>query len=536
MLLHQAIVRCLCAHGVEVIFGLIGDGNLYLVDSFCREQGKYISCANEAGAVVAAGAYAQVSGGLGVATVTHGPGLTNTVTALVENVKARTPVLLMAGDTAVADSHHLQNVDQRAIVTSTGAGFEQLRSPGSVTADVATAIRRAFVERRPIVLNVPVDLQWSDVDWQPADIMRPAAPTIGPDAEALDSAVGFIASARRPVIVAGRGAADPASRASLLRLADRLGAPVATTLRAKDLFRGYRYNLDICGTLSHEVAAEAIAVSDCILVFGARMHIFTTMSGGLVPSQKVLHVSDDPSIVNQSVSSRFGIIGNPALVADTFVEMLDVLGTERSGYAGDDLATRISELAEAHDADLQGTANLEIRATLRLIDRAFPPERTLVVDGGRVLSHAYKLLHVESPQRYIHSFNSGSIGLGLGTALGAAVAAPDRPVLLACGDGSFMIDGLTEFNTAVRHRLDIVVVVLNDGSYGAEYAMLQRRDMDPKLSLFDWPDLGPVATALGGQGFTVRTRAELETALAAVERRDRPTLIDIKLDPAKLTW
>ncbi|MGH3217170.1 MAG: thiamine pyrophosphate-binding protein [Streptosporangiaceae bacterium] len=536
MLLHQAIARCLRAHGVEVIFGLIGDGNLYVVDSFCREQGRYISFANETGAVVAAGAYAQVSSGIGVATVTHGPGLTNTVTALVESVKARTPLLLIAGDTAVVDSHHLQNVDQRAIVVSTGAGFEQLRSPSTVTADVATAIRRALVERRPIVLNVPIDLQWFDVDWQPADVMRPIQPTMGPDAEALDSAVGFIASARRPVIVAGRGAANPASRASLLKLADRLGAPVATTLRAKDLFRGCRYNLDICGTLSHQVAAEVITASDCVLVFGARMHIFTTMNGGLVPPQKVLHISDDPSIVNQSVTSRFGIIGNPALVADTFVEMLDVLGTESSGYANDDLAARISEVTEAQDSDLLSAGSLEIKAALRLIDRAFPRDRMLVVDGGRVLSHAYKLLHVETPQGYVHSFNSGSIGLGLGTALGAAVAAPGYPVLLACGDGSFMIDGLAEFNTAVRHRLDIVVVVLNDGSYGAEYAMLKRRDMDPALSLFDWPDLGPVATALGGQGFTVRTQAELETALAVIERRDRPILIDIKLDPAKLTW
>jgi acetolactate synthase I/II/III large subunit len=535
MLFHQAIARCLRAHGLGVIFGVMGDGNLYIVNSFCREHGKYISFANEAGAVVAAGAYAQVTGGIGVATVTHGPGLTNTVTALVESVKARTPLLLIAGDTAVADSQHLQNVDQRAVVTSTGAGFEQVRLPDSVAVDVATAIRRVRTERRPVVLNVPVDFQWSEVEFQPAEITSPSSPAIVPDAEALDAAVGFIASARRPVIVAGRGACDPASRDCLLKLADRIGAPVATTLRAKDLFRGYRHNLGICGTLSHQVAAEAIAASDCILVFGARMHKFTTMDGGLLPPHKVVHVSEDPSVVNPSVTSRLGVIGNPALVADSFAEMLDTLGTAPSGYATEDLEARLSQLTEREEFGPPGTADVEINAALRLIDRAFPRDRTLLIDGGRVLRYAYTHLHVESPQRYVHTFNSGSIGLGLGSALGAAVAAPGHPVLLACGDGSFMIDGLAEFNTAVRHRLDLVVVVLNDGSYGAEYAQFQRRDMDPALSIFDWPDLAPVATALGGQGFTVRSQAELEAALAAIAQRDRPVLIDIKLNPAKIT-
>jgi acetolactate synthase I/II/III large subunit len=534
MLFHEALARSLRSYGVEVMFGLVGDGNLFIVDSFCRGQGKYLGFANEAGAVVAAGAYAQVTNKLGVATVTHGPGLTNTVTGLVEGVKAHTPLLLVAGDTAVVDKRNLQNVDQRAIVAATGAGFEQVRSPESVAADVATAIRRAVIERRPVALNVPTEFQWTDVDWQPVDSTEHIVPIISVDPQLLDYAVGSIASARRPVIVAGRGAADPTSRASILKLADRLGTPVATTLRAKDLFRGYRFNLDICGTLSNEVATEVITASDCIIVFGAGMHSRTTLDGALLPPKKVIHISDDPHIVDQWATSRIGIIGSPAPVADTLVEMLDMMGTPPTGYANDQLAERILQLNEAQDTDTSSSADIEILPALRLIDRSFPRDRTLVADGGRVLRHTYAAIHVESPDRYVHAMNSGSIGLGMGSALGASMAGPERPVLLVCGDGSFMIDGLTEFNTAVRNHIDLVVVVLNDGSYGAEYVQFERRGMDPGLSLFDWPDLGPVATALGGQGFTVRNSADLETALAAIERRDRPMLIDIKLDPDKI--
>jgi thiamine pyrophosphate-dependent acetolactate synthase large subunit-like protein len=116
-------------------------------------------------------------------------------------------------------------------------------------------------------------------------------------------------------------------------------------------------------------------------------------------------------------------------------------------------------------------------------------------------------------------------------AIGAAVAAPGRPVLLVTGDGGFMLGGLAEFNTAVRHKLDLVVAVCNDSSYGAEHIQFRRKNMDPGLSVFEWPDFASVADALGGQGVTVRTAADLDAAARAIAARGRPLLIDLKLDP-----
>jgi acetolactate synthase I/II/III large subunit len=174
---------------------------------------------------------------------------------------------------------------------------------------------------------------------------------------------------------------------------------------------------------------------------------------------------------------------------------------------------------------------VDIRLVLGRLESTFPRERTLVLDGGRFIFHAFRQLHVPEPSAYVHTVNFGSIGLGMGNAVGAAYGSPERPVLLVTGDGGFMLGGLAEFSSAVRHGLDLVVVVLNDEAYGAEYIQLRNKDMDPSITTMAWPDLGPVATALGGQGWTVRTVAELEEALAAVDRRDRPMLIDVKLDP-----
>lgn len=206
MYFHHAIAHALHEQGTKVVFGVIGDGNLYMMDSFVRHAaGRYISAVNEAGAVLAANGYSSVSGLIGVASVTPGPALINTVTALAEGVKDLRPLVLIAADTAITDRDNFQKIAQREVVRASGAGFEQVRAPNTVAEDVAVAFRRAVNERRPIVLNVPVDFQWHDVE-SPVSARRYLAPQrVVPDADALNVAVDRIASAARPVVLAGRG-------------------------------------------------------------------------------------------------------------------------------------------------------------------------------------------------------------------------------------------------------------------------------------------------------------------------------------------
>lgn len=229
MQFHESFGLQLAAHGVRHIFGLIGEANMYLMDSFQRDgKGTYVSVTHEASAVLAASGYARVCGRLGVATVTHGPGLTNTVTALVESSRGRAPVLLIAGDTTATDRENQQNIPQRAIVEATGATFEQVYSPQTLAQDLSRAIRLAVSERRTVVLDIPSDFQRREVDGaqiEPIQLLEPQPVT--PAEEALDRAAGVIASASRPIVLAGRGATGPAARAAVIALAERLGAPLA---------------------------------------------------------------------------------------------------------------------------------------------------------------------------------------------------------------------------------------------------------------------------------------------------------------------
>lgn len=331
---HQVVARALREHDVDTVFGVLGDANLFIMNSFAEAGGTYLGTAGEAGAVLAAAGYASATGKLGVCTVTHGPALTNIVTALAETSRERVPIVVLAGDTAVEDPLNFQAIDQREVVATTGAGFEQVRSVKTVCQDVANAVRRAHAERRPIVLNVPVDFQWQEAEYQPAKVsVLPSPARFAPPVEALDDALGMLASARRPLLLAGRGASSPEARAAMIALAEQLGAHVATTLRGRGLFAGHEYDLGICGTLSDEYAAEVISRADCVVAFGAGLNKWTTVDGGLVNSENVIHVDTDLTALGRFLPARVLVPGDAQTVAELLLEQLTEAEIGHTGFA-----------------------------------------------------------------------------------------------------------------------------------------------------------------------------------------------------------
>ena len=537
MTVFAALTRALGDLGVDTMFGLIGDANLFFADAFVREQGgRYVSATHENSAVLMALGYAQVTGKVGVATVTHGPGLTNTITALVEGVKGTTPMVLIAGDTAIIDKDNFQNVPQREHVHATGAGFEQLRAPETFAEDLSTAFRRAELERRPIVFNMPSDFQWQEVAYSRPTVRLSEHRGVVPESEDLDNAVGIIASSRAPIILAGRGAGDKRSEEALICLAERIGAPLATTLKARGLFSGHPFNLGVFGTLSTDVAAETIGQADCIIAFGAGLNKYTAGHGAYFEGKRVIQINLERSEVGRSRTVDAGVVGDPALTAGRFIELLDMAEIPASAFCSDDLRERIAaDKIRPYLTRELAPGTVDIRAALLRLAEAIPEDRAVVQDGGRFMVEGWKTIHAPNPRSYVHTVNSACIGLGMGEAIGAAVAAKGRPTVLVAGDGGFMIGGLVEFATAVREKLDLIVIVCNDDGYGAEYIQFKRKDMDPSLSLLNWPDLAPVATALGGHGVTVRSEEDLDAAVDAVASRQGPLLIDLKLDPESLS-
>jgi thiamine pyrophosphate-dependent acetolactate synthase large subunit-like protein len=529
---HAAVARALRDNGVDTLFGLLGDANLFLVESFVREQGgRFVAAAHEAGGALMGLGYSAISGKTGVATVTHGPGLSNTMTALVEGVKATLPLVLVCGDTAAGDRGHPQKIDQRAFVLTTGAGFEPLRSPKTLAEDVATAFCRAAAERRPIALNVPIDLQWLDVEYRPAPHEEPERSGSTVSGQELDDAAGIVAAAKRPIVLAGRGAIAPAARLALLRLADRTDALVATSLKGRDLFAGLPHDLGIFGTLSGPQTLEAILESDCVVAFGASLNRFTTDQGALLRGKRVVSVNAEAGDTAKFAKPDACVVGDPAVVAGAMVRLLDEAEIPPSGYRTEWLARTGGIKPTEPPARPHRPGTIDFPRALRRLDEIVPADRVVVTDAGRFAYETWKTIRTRDPRHYLLTMNSGSIGLGLPYAIGASVAAKDRLVLLVTGDGGFMHGGLAELNTAVRSKCNLVIIVFNDGSYGSEHVQLCDRNMDPGLSVMDWPDLAPLAEALGATGVTVRSMEDLERAASAIQRRQGPILVDVKIDP-----
>lgn len=529
---HEQLAS-LVAERTGTLFGLVGDANLFFVHSFRGGGGRYVPALHEASAVMMALGHAHASGEVGFATVTHGPGLTNVVTALLEAVKSHTPLVLVVGDTASTSDYHPQDVEQRPLVAATGSGFVQVRGPGTVAADFGEAYRLARSGSGPVVLNVPIDLCWAEATLGAPYRLGPVGLAgTAPDPDQLDRALGVVATAQRPVLLAGRGALG--ARAELVALAQLLGAPLATTLLAKDLFRGEPADLGVFGTLATPVAQDVIAAADCILAFGAGLNPYTSDQGHLVDGKALVQVDVAPGSIDRYTHPGTVVIGDAGRTADAMVRLLREADHAPRSFASGPALDGVRAWPQPVDRGTEEAVDMQV--ALLHLERVLPQERTLVVDVGRFALHAIRIMHAPDARSWLGSgAGFSAIGLGVGAAIGAGLARPDRPAVLVIGDGGFLLGGLSEFRTAVEQQVDLICVVCNDAAYGAEHVQLVNRDLDTGLSLLTPPDLVAVAEALGGRGVSVRNRSELDELASVVETRERPLLIDLRCDPDRVS-
>lgn len=530
MKVYQEVASGLLERGVDTVFGLMGDANMLYLCAYADGGGRFVPVVHEGSAVGMADSWSRITGRVGVASVTHGPAVSNTLTSLTEAVRSRSRVLLLSGDTP-AEPTHFQRLDLAAVATTAGAGYEKVHRPATLTRDLDRALRRVVAEDRPVLLDLPIGLVRKDAGPQPAAARPLPRPAAIPPMDRLDGALGLIAGARRPIVLAGRGAVLAGARAELVALADRIAAPLATTALAKDWFRGHPSDLGIFGSLSHSAATAAIAEADCVIAFGASLNSVTSLNGELLAGKKIVQVDCDPGAFGWFTQVDEAVPADARAVAAAMGEALGEIGHSPARR----WLEKVQGTLRAHRStddfrDRSTTDTVDVRtATIRL-DGILPRERVVVSDIGRFAVGVWPHLQVAHPRDFISMGAFGSIGLGLAGAIGAAVARPHDLTIAVVGDGGFMMN-MAEFTTAVREKLPLLVIVFNDGAYGAEHHKLLHFGVDPDHSLTTWPELVPLAVAMGADGITVRKLSDLDALKDVVERADGPFLLDIKLDP-----
>jgi thiamine pyrophosphate-dependent acetolactate synthase large subunit-like protein len=491
---------------------------------------------HESAAVTAAAAYAQITRGLGVASVHQGPGVTNTLTSLTHAVRERAPVLLLAAE-AARGRRVSQSLDLAALAAAAGAGFEQ--GP-----DVARAAERAVREQRPVVLGLPIDVQEAgasepaarlDTPGTKASASEPAAPLDTPRADRRPPAAevaavaDLVARSARPLILAGRGAVLADARAPLEALGDRIGALFATSLVANGLFAGNPLSVGVCGGFASKLAERVVRQADLVLAFGASLNQWTTMHGSLIAGAAVVHCDTDPAAIGED---RLGLVGDAAEAAHALLDELERRGHTASGFRGGALEDEVRAYRAADDYDeVHADGLLDPRSLTVALDRALPAERTIVYDGGHFDWFPTPYLSVPDAAGFVAAQGFQAVGLGLGTAIGAAVARPDRPVLLLIGDGGTMM-ALGELDALVGQRLPVVVAIFNDGAYGAEVHHFGPMGLPTDLVTFGDRDFAAVARGLGARAHTIRSTDQVADAIEPwLAERDGPLVLDCKVNP-----
>jgi thiamine pyrophosphate-dependent acetolactate synthase large subunit-like protein len=321
------------------------------------------------------------------------------------------------------------------------------------------------------------------------------------------------------------------AREPLVRLSDAIGAPVATSAMGHGIFNGYAFALGISGGFASPLAAEVIGESDLILAFGARLTRWTTANGELIAAgARVVQVDLDPDVFGDRTD--LPVLGDARHVAGMLCAELDRRGHEPSGRLDDALRDRIAARRwrdEPFD-DASSDRHIDPRALSIALDDLLPAERTVVVDSGHFMGFPAMYLAVPDPEGFVFTQSFQSIGLGLANAVGAALARPDRLTVAALGDGGAMM-GLPELETAARLRLPILFVIYDDAAYGAEVHHFRPMGHPVETVQFPDADFAAIARGAGCEGIIVRTLADLEPVTDWLARRERPLLVDAKVDP-----
>ena len=533
----EAIGKALAGQA-GTVFGLVGSGNFHVTNALTGAGATFVATRHELAAVTAADAWARVTGTPGIVTVHQGPGLTNAMTGIAEAAKSRTPLLILAPEATNPRSNF--HVDQRALARGVGAEHVRVRSAATAAADLATAWDTAVNGKRTVLVGLPLEVQAETVSEDPFGLSENRGPQpAAPDPDTVAALTDALTAAARPVFIAGRGARRGAQ--ALKSLSERINALVATSAVSRGLFKDDRFSLDVSGGFATPVAAELITDADLIVGWGCSLNMWTTRHGTLLgPNATVVQVDDDVDALGAHRPVDLGVVGDVGATARAVLAEVERRGPASGpGYRSAKVAERLAREGRWRDVPFDPVAEpgrIDPRTLSIALDDLLPAQRTVAVDSGNFMGYPSMFLEVPDAEGFVFTQAFQSVGLGLASAVGAAVARPDRLTVAACGDGGLLM-GVSELETAVRLGLDLIVVVYDDEAYGAEVHHFGPSGSDLEHVRFPPADIPAIGRGFGCASVTVRDVADLGPVRDWVNGpRDRPLVVDAKVTRGVPSW
>ncbi|MEO6857151.1 MAG: biosynthetic-type acetolactate synthase large subunit [Solirubrobacteraceae bacterium] len=540
----DALMECLKAEGVDVVFGLPGGANLPTYDAFYDAGIRHILVRHEAGGGHAAEGYAKATGKVGVSLGTSGPGATNLVTPICDAMMDSVPVVFLTGQvrTELLGTDGFQEADMIGITMPIVKHSFMIQHPLEIPRSIHEAFHIARTGRPgPVVVDIPQDLSRADIPYEPVDDVHLPGyqPTTEGNQKQIRIAAKALASARRPVIYAGGGVVSANAAAELTELATADRFPVTCTIMGLGGFPApHEQWLGMLGMHGLRAANYAMDEADLIVAVGARFDDrITGKISEFAPRAKFIHIDVDPAEISKNVPAHIPIVGDaknilPRLTAEYRAQSPDPGRLE-------EWWSRIHTWQQRHPLSFADSADSEIKPQhmIKALYEATGGDAIVTSDVGQHQMWAAQYYNFPQPRRWINSGGLGTMGFGLPAAMGAKVGCPDDTVVCIAGDGSVQMN-MQELATCAQEGIDIKVFIMNNGYLGM-VRQWQELFWDKRYSQVDmgqWPDFVKLAEAYGATGRRLEDKNSLVKDMQEAIATPGPVLVDVRVTREENTY
>jgi acetolactate synthase I/II/III large subunit len=540
----DALMECLKAEGVDVVFGLPGGANLPTYDAFYDAGIRHILVRHEAGGGHAAEGYAKATGKVGVSLATSGPGATNLVTPICDAMMDSVPVVFITGQvrTELLGTDGFQEADTIGITMPIVKHSFMIQHPLEIPRSIHEAFHIARTGRPgPVVVDIPQDLSRADIPYEPVtDVRLPGyQPTTEGNQKQIRIAAKALANARRPIIYAGGGVIASNAAAELTELATADRFPVTTTVMGLGAFPApHDQWLGMLGMHGTRAANYAMDEADLICAIGARFDDRVTGKlSEFAPRAKFIHIDVDPAEISKNVPAHIPIVGDAK-------NILPRLTAEYRAVAGEggrleEWWSRIRVWQDRHPLRYDDSTDSEIKPQymIQSLYEATGGDAIITSDVGQHQMWAAQYYHFAKPRRWINSGGLGTMGFGLPAAMGAKVGCPDETVVCIAGDGSVQMN-MQELATCAQEGIAIKVFIMNNGYLGM-VRQWQELFWDKRYSQVDmgqWPEFVKLAEAYGATGIRLEDKRTLVEDMKQALAVDGPVLVDVRVTREENTY
>ena len=540
----DALMECLKAEGVDVVFGLPGGANLPTYDAFYDAGIRHILVRHEAGGGHAAEGYAKATGKVGVSMATSGPGATNLVTPICDAMMDSVPVVFITGQvrTELLGTDGFQEADTIGITMPIVKHSFMIQHPLELPRTIHEAFHIARTGRPgPVVVDIPTDFSRADIPYEPvADVHLPGyQPTTDGNQKQIRLAAKALANSRRPVIYAGGGVVSANASAELTELAtvDRL--PVTCTVMGLGGFPApHPQWLGMLGMHGTRTANYAMDEADLIVAIGARFDDrITGKLSEFAPRAKFIHIDIDPAEISKNVPAHIPIVGDARNILPRLTAEYRALAADPGRL--EEWWTRIRLWQERHPLGYADSADAEIKPQfmIQALYEATGGDAIVVSDVGQHQMWTAQYFHFAQPRRWINSGGLGTMGFGLPAAMGAKVGRPDDTVVCVCGDGSVQMNA-QELATCAQEGIAIKVFIMNNGYLGM-VRQWQELFWDRRYSQVDmgqYPDFVKLAEAYGATGMRLTDKRTLVADMKEALATEGPVVCDVRVTREENTY